>query len=282
MAGTRRGRIVVTGASSGIGRACALRFAGLGYSVLAGVRNGADGDAIQSASPQNIQPILLDVTRAESIAGAVAAAGDEPLTGLVNNAGIAVTGPLELVPVQAWRDQYEVNVIGLVAVTQAFLPLLGGASGPGRVVNIGSIAGRSALPGSAPYDSSKYAVEAITDSLRMELHTSGIRVCLIEPGAVATTAWKKTLADLERLRRTADPETYHRYAGLLAMVEKEVTRAERTAISADAVAKVVEHAMTARRPKTRYVVGADAWFWLALNLVPDRWRDGLILSQIPK
>jgi len=280
MAGAGRGRVVVTGASTGIGRACAIRLARLGYTVLAGVRNPADGEAIRTSCPGTIQPVLLDVTRPESIAAALAAVGSGPLAGLVNNAGIAVTGPLELVALEAWRRQFEVNVIGLVAVTQAFLPSLRLAKG--RVVNIGSIAGRSALPGSAPYDASKFAIEAVSDSLRMEVSAFGVSVSLIEPGAVATPLWGKALADVENIRRQATPERYEPYARLLANLQQEAAESARKAISADGVARAVERAMTARRPRTRYLVGPDAWFWLLLNLLPDRWRDRLILSRLQK
>jgi NAD(P)-dependent dehydrogenase (short-subunit alcohol dehydrogenase family) len=272
-----KGIIVVTGASTGIGRACALRFAELGYPTLAGVRKPSDGDALKAESSGNIEPILLDVICPESIARAVAAIGDQPLAGLVNNAGIAIVGPLELLPIDAWRRQFEVNVIGLVAVTQALLPLL--RRGRGRIVNIGSIAGRSALPGSGAYDSTKFAVEAITDVLRMELHAFGISVSVIEAGAVATPIWEKSLREADDLSLQVAPEQYALYSGLMATVRKEVTEAARTALPVSAVVKAVEHAMTARKPKTRYVIGRDSWFWLLLNFLPDRWRDRLILGK---
>jgi NAD(P)-dependent dehydrogenase (short-subunit alcohol dehydrogenase family) len=272
-----KGNILVTGASTGIGRACALRFAELGYRTLAGVRKRSDGEALRADSSGNIEPVLLDVTQTESIAGALAVANDQPLAGLVNNAGIALVGPLELLPIDAWRKQFEVNVIGLVAVTQAFLPLL--RRGRGRIVNIGSIAGRSALPGSGAYDSTKFAVEAITDVLRMELHAFGISVSVIEAGAVATPIWEKSLREADDLSRQVAPERYALYSDLMAMVREEVTKSARTAVPVNAVVKAVEHAMTARKPKTRYLIGRDSWFWLLLNFLPDRWRDRLILGE---
>jgi len=280
MTGQGPPRIVITGASTGIGRACALRFADLGYRVLAGVRNAADGQAIRLERPDHIQPVLLDVTRAADITEVVTAAGDGRLAGLVNNAGIAVTGPLELVALDAWREQYEVNVIGLVAVTQAFLPLL--RRDRGRIVNIGSIAGRSALPGSAPYDSSKFAVEGITDALRMEVHASGIHVSLVEPGSIATPLWQKTHDAAERIERNATAGVLACYARLLANLKGEAARSAAKAIPADKVADAVVHAITAGRPRARYLVGRDARLWLLLNLLPDRWRDRLILSQLGK
>ncbi len=267
------GNILITGASTGIGQACAIRFAQLGYNVFAGVRNLADG-----ATLPRIKPVLLDVTRPESIASALVACGEEPLAGLVNNAGVAVVGPLELVPIDEWRRQFEVNVLGLVAVTQAFLPLL--RRGRGRIVNVGSIAGRSALPCSSPYDSSKFAIEAISDALRMELHSCGISVSLIEPGPVATPIWQKTLGNFDDLRRRSPKNVYELYARLMASLRTE-TENPRHAVAAAEVVKAVEHAMTARRPKTRYLVG-ETRLWLWLNLLPDRWRDRLILREMNK
>src|SRR5216684_7141096 len=186
------GNIVITGASTGIGEACALRLDGLGYRVFAGVRRFADGEALKKKSSDRLSPVMLDVTSEESITAAVRTVGDVPLAGLVNNAGIVVAGPLELIPIAMWRKQLEVNVIGQVAVTQAFLPML--RAGCGRIVNMGSIAGRSALPFSGPYCASKFALEGLTDSLRMELRQFGISVSIIEPGAVKTPIWEKTSA----------------------------------------------------------------------------------------
>jgi NAD(P)-dependent dehydrogenase (short-subunit alcohol dehydrogenase family) len=271
-----RGRIVVTGASTGIGRACAIRFAELDYTVFAGVRNLADGEALRTV--KGITPIRLDVTLPESIEGALAAVGAEPLAGLVNNAGVAVVGPLELVPIEAWRRQFEVNVIGLVAVTQAFLPLL--RARRGRIVNIGSIAGRSAVPCSGAYDASKFAIEAITDALRMELYASGISVSVVEAGAVATPIWQKSLTEAGDLRQQAAPESYALYANLITGMQHEAAESMRKAIPPAEVVKAVEHALTARRPKTRYLVGKDVRLWLLLNLLPDRWRDWLILKHL--
>ena len=271
------GRVVVTGASSGIGRACALRFSELGYEVFAGVRNAGDAEALCAAAPDRIRPVFLDVTDPAAIDRAVAALGGEPIAGLVNAAGIAVIGPLELVPLEELRRQFEVNVIGVIAVIRAFLPSL--RLGPGRIVNVGSVAGRSALPGTGAYDASKFAIEGLTDTLRLELHAFGIGVSVIEPGAVATAIWRKSVAALATLRRDAAPEHCRLYDRLLAAIAVESARSERGAISPAAVVRAIEHALTARRPKTRYPVGRDARFWLLLNLLPDRLRDALILSR---
>jgi NAD(P)-dependent dehydrogenase (short-subunit alcohol dehydrogenase family) len=273
-----KGTILVTGASTGIGRACALRFADRGYRTFAGVRKSADAESLQADSSGKIEPLLLDVTRSESIGAALATVGDRPLAGLINNAGIVTVGPVELLPIDAWRKQFEVNVIGLVAVTQAFLPLL--RQGRGRIVNVGSIAGRSALPGSGAYDATKFAVEAITDVLRMELHAWGISVSLIEAGAVATPIWEKSLQGADDLSREVASERYALYQSLMASVRKEVADSMCHALPVEKVVNAVEHALTARKPKTRYLVGKDAWIWVLLNFLPDRWRDRLILSKI--
>lgn len=273
-----KGIILVTGASTGIGRACAFRFAEMGYRTLGGVRRVADAESLKAESSRKIEPVLLDVTNPESIAGAVEAVGEQPLAGLINNAGFAALGPLELLSIDAWRRQFEVNVIGLVAVTQSFLPLL--RRGPGRIVNVGSIADRCAVPGSGAYDSSKFAVKAITDVLRMELHPWGIKVSLIEAGSVATAIWEKSLRDADELCRQVAPERYGLYRGLMATLREEAAGAARTGASVQVIVKAVKHALTARKPKTRYQVGKDAWLWLMLGLLPDTWRDRLILSKI--
>jgi NAD(P)-dependent dehydrogenase (short-subunit alcohol dehydrogenase family) len=273
-----KGTILVTGASTGIGRACALRFAELGYRVLAGVRKESDGEALRRECSGLIEPVLLDVTNLESIARALMAVGDQPLAGLINNAGIATLGPVELLPVDAWRKQFEVNVIGLVAVTQACLPAL--RLGRGRIVNVGSIADRCALPGSGPYDSSKFAVGAITDVLRMELRPWGISVALIEAGAIATPIWDKSQREADELNQQVGPERYALYRNLMETVRQDVAQFARTASPVAVVVKAVEHAMTARRPRTRYLVGKDTWLWRFLSWLPDRWRDRLILSKV--
>jgi NAD(P)-dependent dehydrogenase (short-subunit alcohol dehydrogenase family) len=186
--------VVITGASTGIGAACALALDKLGYRVFAGVRHPADGERLQQQAGPRLMPIRLDVTDAASISAAshtvAAMVGERGLAGLVNNAGIGVAGPIELLPLADWRRQFEVNVFGLIAVTQTFLPLI--RTGRGRIINMGSIAGRASMPFMAPYAASKHALEAITDALRLELQPWGIRVALIAPGAIATPIWKNS------------------------------------------------------------------------------------------
>jgi len=272
------GNIVVTGASSGIGEACALRLDQLGFNVFAGVRKQTDGDALKAKASDRLTPLLLDVTSVPSITRAARTVGDVPLAGLVNNAGIVVAGPLELVPIELWRKQFEVNVIGQVAVTQAFLPML--RSGRGRIVNMGSVAGRSALPYSGPYCSSKYALEGISDSLRMEMQTWGIFVSIIEPGAIKTPIWDKSVAEANDALSAAPQPLLELYRTAIAKLKKGAQLAEKRASPVEDVVKAVEHALTAPKPKTRYVVGSDAKLRMRLNILPDRTRDSLILKQV--
>ena len=262
---------LVTGASSGIGRACATHLASRGFAVLAGVRNVAD-------APPNTEPIRLDVTRAEDIAAAAERVGTS-LHALVNNAGIAVNGPIEVVPVEDWRHQLEVNLIGQVAVTRALLPALLNARG--RIVNMSSISGRNALPLLAPYAASKFALEAFNDSLRREVGPHGVKVACVEPGIIVTPVWAKSRATGEGLVDTMPADARRRYETMLNAVRGFAERAERDGLPPEAVAEVVGHAVTARRPRTRYVVGREARVRVALGrLLPDRAMDALIRRVI--
>lgn len=272
---------LVTGASSGIGEACVIHLVGAGFRVFAGVRRDDDAERLRGMSDR-IVPVRLDVTEqshidevARLVAGAV---GETGLAGLVNNAGIAVGGPLEFLPLDGLRRQLEVNVVGQVAVTQAVLPLLRTARG--RIVLVGSIAGRSSLPFVGAYSASKHAIEAIADAWRIELEPWGIHVAVIEPGAIATAIWKTSLASAERtLSELPQAEELERlYGARLAPVRKRI--AQQSGLPADAVAQAVTHALTAVRPKTRYVIGRDAKARLMLQKLPDRLRDRLIRKEL--
>lgn len=272
------GSIVLTGASTGIGEACALHFDKKGYRVFAGVRNEADGRKLKANASDRLTPVLLDVTDQQSIDAAAHSIGRIEISALINNAGIAVSGPIEMVPLDLFRRQFEVNVIGTVAVTQAFLPLL--RQGRGRIVNIGSIAGRSALPLMGPYGASKCALEAITDALRMEVLQWGIGVSIVEPAAVHTPIWNKSLATAQELMKQAPEHLMDLYRPLIENMEKAAAQAARTAIPVAEVVKAVDHAVTAARPKTRYAVGFQAKVRIALNTLPDKTRDRLILKRL--
>lgn len=281
---SRSGTVVITGASSGIGQACALRLDHLGFRVFAGVRKEADAAALRHKASDRLTPLFLDVTDSAQISEAAAAVaravGNNGLSGLVNNAGIGVGGPLEFLPLDELRLQFEINVFGQVAVTQAFLPLL--RQGRGRIVNIGSIAGRSVLPFSGPYCASKFALEAITDALRMELLPWGVAVAIVEPGSVVTPIWEKTLTMIDRITQKLPPKAHQLYGPAVAAVVRILEASGRNGIPADEVAKTVEHALTAQRPKTRYVVGREARMRVVLQMLPDGMRDRLITAQIAR
>ena len=271
--------VVITGASTGIGAACALHLDRLGFAVFAGVRKSEDGVALQKAGSHRLVLLELDVTDLTTIqkshAVVLEATKDRGLFGLINNAGIAVVGPLEAVPISDLRQQLEVNVIGQVAVTQAFLPLVRQARG--RIVNMGSIAGLSTMPLMGPYSASKFALEAITDALRLEVQQWGIHVAIVEPGAIATPIWNKSTIEAAEREAAIETDLRNLYKPIVAAVRKVVGEASKRAISPDAVAKAVEDALTASTPKTRYLVGTDAKFRaLMVKLLPDRISDKLL------
>jgi len=275
--------VVITGASTGIGEACALHLQRLGFLVFAGVRKAADGERLVQAAPEGLVPLTLDVTdsagiaaAAERVAGQV---GETGLAGLINNAGISVGGVLELIPLDDLRAQLEVNLIGPVAVTQAFLPLLRQATG--RIVNIGSIAGRVASPVLGPYAMSKSGVRAFSDSLRRELGHFGIRVSLVEPGAVATPIWEKAAKRAGRTFRNTAPEAMERYAPLVGALREAAQQSAAGGIPAEEVAEVVHHALTAKKPRAHYLVGRDArQMALADWLLPASTMDRLIRKKL--
>ncbi|MGC4098593.1 MAG: SDR family oxidoreductase [Nitrospira sp.] len=271
--------VVITGASTGIGAACALHLDRLGFTVFAGVRKLEAAEALRQSSSDRLVPVELDVTDLPTIQKSLevvsGAMGDRGLFGLINNAGVAVVGPLEAVPISDLRHQLEVNVIGQVAVTQAFLPLLRQARG--RIVNMGSIAGLSTMPLMGPYSASKFALEAITDALRLEVQQWGIHVAIVEPGAIATPIWNKSTIEAAEREAAIGTELRTLYKPVVAAVRKVVGEASKRAISPDAVVQVVEDALTALSPKTRYLVGTDAKFRaLMVKLLPDRISDKLL------
>jgi len=275
--------VVITGASTGIGEACALRMDRHGWRVFAGVRKEADGEALKAQASDMLMPVIIDVTEQPTInvaAEAVtAAAGDAGLHGLVNNAGVGYGGPLEFLDIEELRQQLEVNVVGQIAVTQAFLPLIRQANG--RIVNMSSIGGRMATPFIGPYNASKFAMEALTDSLRQELHPWGIHVSIVEPGSIATPIWQKSKDRVEDIKVRLPEEAMRYYGDTMDSIEKALDDFEAAGIPPDEVAKFVEHALTAGTPKTRYVVGRDAQLQRVLvKWAPDRVRDGLVRRQL--
>jgi NAD(P)-dependent dehydrogenase (short-subunit alcohol dehydrogenase family) len=254
---------LVTGASSGIGAACARRLESAGWRVFSGVR--AAGDARAGTE------VLLDVTSAEEIRAAAKEIGQ--LDALVNNAGIAIAMPLEFLPLEELRRQLEVNVIGQVAVTRAFLPHL--RRSRGRIVFVGSIAGKSALPFLGAYAASKHALEAIADTLRIELRPFGIEVSLVQPGTIKTPIWTKSAALAESLAGAAPPQLGALYGERVAAFGRFARERGAKGASVEAVAAAVEQALTQGRPRTRKLVGRDAKLRSGVERLPDRVRDSV-------
>jgi len=274
--------VLVTGASSGIGQACAQALDARGWRVFAGVRREGAGQALAERASERLTPVALDVSDGGSVAAALAQierAAPEGLAGLVNNAGIAVSGPLEFTPLDELRRQLEVNLVGQLAVTQAALELLRHARG--RIVNISSVGGRTALPFIGPYAASKFGLEALSDSLRRELRPGGIDVVVIEPGTIATPIWEKGDREATELRERLPPRGRELYGRALERLQKMARERGERGLPPERVAAVVLRALTARRPRARYVVGADARAQIALlGLLPDRLGDRVVARML--
>jgi NAD(P)-dependent dehydrogenase (short-subunit alcohol dehydrogenase family) len=270
---TDRGCVFVTGCSSGIGRATVELLAQEGYSVVAGVRKEAD--APESAATAAV----LDLGVAESIEpaceGVISFAGDNGgLVGVVNNAGFIVNGPGELLAVDDWRRQFEVNFFGALAVAKAMLPALGETKG--CLVNVGSVGGRVSLPFLGPYSASKFAMRAWSDALRLELRPHGIRVVLIEPGAIATPIWAKGHADADEMESTLGERERTRYGAQIVAMRNLARFAERNAVAPEEVAGVIARAIGNPAPSGRYLVGRDALVQSVVALLPTVVQDMLL------
>ena len=250
---------VVTGAGSGIGRETAKLLARHGWHVLAGVRKPADGEALAAS---NIEPIVLDITDSDQIDALMQRVDADPagrqISVLVNNAGINVNAPIETFPIGDWRQHFEVNFFGQVAMTKALLPALIAAQG--RVVNVSSIGGRVALPTCGAYSASKFALEAFSDVLRRELERFGLTVIIVEPGTVVTSIWDKALAAMRTLSAEWTVEEHERYDSLIAAMtsQAEAVLAGGQGVTAAHAAHVIVDAITAQAPLTRYLIGDDA------------------------
>jgi NAD(P)-dependent dehydrogenase (short-subunit alcohol dehydrogenase family) len=275
--------VLVTGASTGIGRATALLLDSHGFTVFAGVRTEAAAATLAGDASDKLVPLILDVTKPDQITAAAAATASSglPLVGLVNNAGIAAAAPLEFIPIEDFRHQLEVNVVGQLAVTQAMLAQLRAAKG--RIVNVTSIGGLVAGAMLGPYHASKFALEALTDTMRVELAPWGLHVSAIEPGQIATPIWTTSGVAADRMLAAAADSSNGAVHELYA---DRIAGARRMAASGNSglppleVAKVIERALTARRPRTRYPVGPDAKIGAAIIArLPDRLRDRLLDSR---
>jgi NAD(P)-dependent dehydrogenase (short-subunit alcohol dehydrogenase family) len=265
-----RGTIFITGASTGIGRAAAERLARAGYDVIPGLRR-------PDPLPDPVRPpVQIDLADAETIDTACAEVIERAngnLVGLVNNAGFTQSGPFEVLSVEDWRRQFEVNFFGHLAVTRALLPAL--LHTKGRIITTGSIGGRHAAPFIGPYSASKFAVRGWMDAMRRELAPQGVHAVLLEPGAIDTPIWDKGNAIADDLLARLTPEQQRRYDKQVAGARKTADFAASHAISADHCAKVIERAMTARRPKGHYVVGTDARLQAAIATLPSGLQDAV-------
>jgi NAD(P)-dependent dehydrogenase (short-subunit alcohol dehydrogenase family) len=272
--------ILITGASTGMGAATARELARRGYHVLAGVRREADADALRTT---NLEPVILDITKPEQIetvAGRIT--GDparRPLRAVINNAGIAINAPVELLSMAEWRHQFEVNFFGPIAVTQAVLPALHASSG--RVVNISSIGGKVALPTYGAYAGAKFALEAMSDSLRRELAPHGVQVVVVEPGGVKT---EMTSAGIERMNKTIaglSATERSRYGALLRAVISHATAFTKSGQPAEDAGRIIADAATTRRPRPRYTIGRDAALMTRLpRILPDRVLDRMLAADL--
>lgn len=271
--------VLITGSSSGIGRACALHLSRRGFRVFAGVRSMRDVDSLQGETTENITPVVLDVTETGSIASAVEqvfkAAGGA-LFGLINNAGVGLGGPLELIPTDKISHLLRVNILGAAAVTRAFLPFLRNNRG-GRIIMISSISGRIALPGLSVYAASKFALEALGDALRVELKPFNISVVLIEPGNVTTPIWEKGIAHHAAMMEQAEAAVKKLYEPLILALSRIAQNPR--GIEPERVARMVEHALIVARPRSRYLIGTHVWQMRLLSHLPDRIRDWILLRH---
>ncbi|HEX6687337.1 MAG TPA: SDR family NAD(P)-dependent oxidoreductase [Solirubrobacterales bacterium] len=270
--------VLITGASTGIGRATALHLDAAGWRVFAGVRKEADAESLRQASSERLVPLMLDVTDAVQIAAAAERIGAEVsagLDGLVNNAGIAVPGPLETLPIEDFERQIGVNLTAHVAVTQAMLPAIRAARG--RIVFITSIGGLMAFPMFGAYHAAKFGLEAVGDVFRQELRPWGIKVAVIEPGSIATPIWERGDAEVDALAERAGDGHAELYGEASAAFREVARKTGERGIPPERVAVKIEHALSARRPRTRYLVGADARGQaFAGRVLPDRIVDWIV------
>jgi len=281
MKNQQKGSVLITGASAGIGKACALLLDQCGYQVFAGVRSVEKAEGLQQEASEYLLPVMLDITKKEQVAKAVevvakALCPEQGLKGLVNNAGIVVAGPLEFIPLDSLRRQMEVNVIGQVAVTQAFLPLIRKAHG--RIINITTAGCHFAAPFLGPYVASKIAMEALTGSLRRELRQWGIQVSIVEPGIIETPIWEKSFVEADKMEAELPIHARKLYAEAFSTGRRFIEKGRNHhSISPETVSKAIQHALEARRPKTRYVVGIGARLPnLIATFVPDRLADWVV------
>jgi NAD(P)-dependent dehydrogenase (short-subunit alcohol dehydrogenase family) len=282
MAGNESGAVVVTGASTGIGRATALLLDQQGYRVFAGVRKQADAESLSDEGSDRLTPITIDVTKDSSIKAASdevqLAVGEEGLVGLVNNAGVGGGGPIEFMDLDSFRDTLEVNLVGQIAVTQAFMSLIREAKG--TVVFIASIGGRIATPFLSPYNASKFGIEALGESLRAEVKPWGIDVTVVEPGSIDTAIWAKGADTASEQVEGLSPAARRLYGKQLTRFGEVLNETADRGIHPDKVAEVIHKAIRSDKPKHRYLVGTDAKVAARLKgYLPERTFSKMVARQ---
>lgn len=280
----KRFSILITGASSGIGQALASHFAQHNWQVFAGVRKQTDYDALNRNKYKNITPVFMDVTNKESVLEAVGIVKNQTtgaLNALINNAGIAIAGPLELLSTADFKHQFNVNVFGVIETTNACLPLL--KASEGRIINISSVSGVQSFPGLSAYCSSKFALEAISDAQRLELKPYNIKVSVIQPGPIKTSIWHKGQQQAKDLLEN------HQHSGasgldtsvlLMSKVKTLASQSEEKGLPVSSVVNTVWKAVTANNPKARYTVGPNACIGKLLAYLPDQWLDTLKQARL--
>lgn len=279
MARKEKGAVVVTGASTGIGRATALYLDGKGYRVFAGVRKQKDAKSLEEAGSEQLTPVTIDVTKPASIKSArekvQRAVGKAGIVGLVNNAGVANAGPIEHLPVKDFETVIDTNLTGQYRVTQQFLPLV--RRGEGTILFITSIGGRVASPFFSAYNASKFGLEGMADSLRREIKPWNMDVVVIEPGSIATEIWERGANEFDRAEKELGPEAKRLYGKQLAAMREVMTDTADRGIDPDAVAKTIEKAIRSSNPKARYLIGRDAKLMArAQSLAGDKRFDRLM------
>jgi NAD(P)-dependent dehydrogenase (short-subunit alcohol dehydrogenase family) len=274
--------VLITGASTGIGRATALHLDGKGWRVFAGVRKDEDAASLRDAGSELLVPLMLDVTDAGQITAAAERIGSEVgeagLDGLVNNAGVAMPSPLETLPIDDFRRQVEINLTGQVAVTQALLPQVRTARG--RIVFISSIGGRIAFPFTGAYHAAKFGIEAVGDVFRRELRGWGISVSVVEPGSIATAIWDRGEREADAIGERS-PAREELYGKAIARYRKVMRSTADRGIPPEKVARTIEHALSSRRPRSRYLVGLDAKVQARLKyVIPTRLFDRILIRAV--
>lgn len=272
--------VLITGASSGIGKATAEMLAKSGFIVFAGVRKEHDAAQLEQ---ENIIPVYIDINSDEQVNSVYTQieqiVQENGLYGLVNNAGIAIAGPMEFLPLEKLRLQLETNVIGQVRAIQTFLPLI--RKNKGRIINISSIAGFSAFPFKGAYCASKHAIEAVSDCLRRELSIWNIPVSIIAPGIIKTSIWERSLGLFLETLCEMNPNAQKYYGNYCdPLIEKMKKKVEKLAISPEEVAKMIYKALNDKKPRSRYLVGKDAKILNLIKFLPDRVKDKLLCSNL--